>query len=68
MRKLFNILSILTVVVALTGCESFLDRPTKTALTDENYWNNPDNIRLFVNGGYNYYFTGYNSGWSGTKA
>lgn len=68
MRKLFNILTLLTVVVALTGCESFLDRPTKTALTDENYWNNPDNIRLFVNGGYNYYFTGYNSGWSGTKA
>ena len=63
MRKLFNILSILTVVVALTGCESFLDRPTKTALTDENYWNNPDNIRLFVNGAYNTYFTGYNTGW-----
>ena len=58
MRKLFNILSIFTVVVALAGCESFLDRPTKTSLTDENYWNNPDNIRLFVNGAYNAYFTG----------
>ncbi|MBO5405999.1 MAG: RagB/SusD family nutrient uptake outer membrane protein [Bacteroidales bacterium] len=68
MRKIFNLLTILTVVVAITGCDGFLDRPTKTALTDENYWNNPDNIRLFVNGGYNYYFTGYNSGWSGTKA
>ncbi len=63
MRKLFNILSIFTVVVALTGCESFLDRPTKTSLTDENYWNNPDNIRLFVNGAYNAYFTGYNTSW-----
>lgn len=68
MRKIFNVLSILTVVIALTGCDDFLNRPTKTALTDENYWNNYENIRLFVNGGYNYYFTGYNSGWSASHA
>lgn len=68
MRKIFNLLTLLTVVVALTGCENFLDRPTKTALTDENYWNNPDNIRLFVNGAYTTYFSGYNSGWSTTRS
>ena len=52
----------------MSGCNDFLDRPTKTALTDDTYWKNPENIRLYVNGGYTNYFTGYNSGWSATKA
>ncbi len=67
MKKSLIILSAL-LTLAVTGCAEFLDRPTKTALTDDTYWKNPENIRLFVNGGYTNYFTGYNSGWSATKA
>jgi hypothetical protein len=38
-------------------------------MTDNaDYWTKATNVRLFVDGAYNQYFTGYNSGWSGTKA
>lgn len=64
-KTLYAFLSVL-FLFSFTGCKDFLVREDKTSLTDENYWNNPDNIRLFVNGAYENYFTGYNSGWTGT--
>lgn len=67
MKKFFILFPALCALV-MSGCNDFLDRPTKTALTDDTYWKNPENIRLYVNGGYTNYFTGYNSGWSATKA
>jgi hypothetical protein len=67
-----TILITLSVVAALvfTGCNSdFLDRSSKVTMTDNaDYWTKATNVRLFVDGAYNQYFTGYNSGWSGTKA
>ena len=60
-KTLYAFLSVL-FLFSFTGCKDFLVREDKTSLTDENYWNNPDNIRLFVNGAYENYFTGYNSG------
>ncbi len=67
-----TILITLSVVAALvfTGCNSdFLDRSSKVTMTDNaDYWTKATNVRLFVAGAYNQYFTGYNSGWSGTKA
>ncbi|MBR3065605.1 MAG: RagB/SusD family nutrient uptake outer membrane protein [Bacteroidales bacterium] len=66
-----TILITLSVVAALvfTGCNSdFLDRSSKVTMTDNaDYWTKATNVRLFVDGAYNQYFTGYNSGWSGTK-
>ncbi|MEJ1730947.1 hypothetical protein SMA90_31960, partial [Escherichia coli] len=33
-------------------------------MDDTNYWSNENNLRLFANGYYINYFTGYYSGWS----
>ena len=67
MKKLFNILLSITLVVAFTGC-NFLDRPSKTTMNDENYWTSEANIRLFVNSAYPTYFAGYNSNWTNNWA
>ena len=70
MKKIIPFLLSLVAALVLTGCSTeFLDRSSKVTMTDNaDYWTKAENIRLFVNGAYNNYFTGYNSGWSGTKA
>ncbi|MBR5432273.1 MAG: RagB/SusD family nutrient uptake outer membrane protein [Bacteroidales bacterium] len=68
MKKLLYAFLSVMVLATMTGCEAFLTREDKTSLTDETYWKNADNIRLFVNGAYENYFVGYNSGWTGTHA
>ena len=63
MKKLtYIILSF--ALLAAASCDKYLDRPSKTQMDDENYWSSEQNIRLFVNGAYTYYFPGYSSGWS----
>lgn len=49
--------------LGLTGCEKFLDRPSLTTMDDGNYWTSENNLRLFANGFYANYFTGYNATW-----
>lgn len=58
-------LIIIIAVVALifSGCEDFLDRPSRTTMNDQNYWTSENNVRLFANGFYLNYFVGYNSAW-----
>ena len=58
-------IAFLLFVVALVtgGCEEFLDRPTLTKMDDGNYWTSENNLRLFANSFYPYYFTGYNQTW-----
>ncbi len=70
MKRIIPILLSVVAALVLTGCASdFLDRSSKVTMTDNaDYWTKAENLRLFVNGAYNNYFTGYNSGWSGTKA
>ena len=63
MKKLTYILFSIALL-ALASCNGYLDRSSKTQMNDENYWSSETNVRLFVNGGYNNYFTGYNSSWS----
>ena len=46
-----------------TSCEDVLDRPAWTNYTDDNYWNDENNFRLYFNYYYPYYFVGYNSSW-----
>ncbi len=60
-----SILIIFSIVVALTftSCDDFLDRPPLTTGTDDNYWTSETTVRLFVNGFYENYFTGYNTAW-----
>jgi hypothetical protein len=63
MKKLIYIFFALAGLT-LVGCDDFLDRPSKTTMDDSNYWSSETNVRLFVNGAYQNYFVGYNSGWS----
>jgi starch-binding outer membrane protein, SusD/RagB family len=62
MKKYLFILFSLAGLV-FTGCEKFLDRPSLTTMNDGNYWTSENNLRLFANGFYANYFTGYNSTW-----
>jgi len=64
MKKIIYVLIAAASAVLLSGCSDYLSRASKTSMTDENYWTSEDNIRLFVNGGYGNYFTGYNTGYS----
>lgn len=61
-KHIILIVSLSAILVA--GCSDFLDRPQKSAMDDTNYWSNENNLRLFANGYYINYFTGYYSGWS----
>ena len=64
MKKIFNIIAAIALVFSLSGCEKFLDRPSKTVLDDSNYWYSEEMVRLFVNGAYGAYFFGYGNGWT----
>ncbi|MBS1951441.1 MAG: RagB/SusD family nutrient uptake outer membrane protein [Cytophagales bacterium] len=55
---------ILLVAVSIGGCNDFLTRPILTSETDATYWTNENNVRLFSNGFYSNYFTGYNTGFA----
>jgi len=61
-KHIILIVSLSAILVA--GCSDFLDRPQRSAMDDTNYWSNENNLRLFANGYYINYFTGYYSGWS----
>ena len=64
MKKYFFTLATLAVLMLAGSCSDFLDRPQKSAMDDSNYWTNESNVRLFVNGAYDRYFTGYATSWS----
>jgi hypothetical protein len=52
-------------VILLSACnKEVLDRPPLTTYVDSSteFWRNEDDLRLFGNGFYTNYFTGYNSG------
>jgi starch-binding outer membrane protein, SusD/RagB family len=53
--------SLLACLVFLSCNKEILDRPPLTTIPDEKYWRNEDDIRLYVNGFYPQYFTGFNS-------
>lgn len=69
MKKIIPIILSVVAAFVFTSCNTeFLDRSSKVTMTDNaDYWTKAENIRLFVNGAYNQYFTGYNSGWTSTK-
>src|SRR5665647_1133692 len=63
MKKILTIISLVVIGLYITGCEEFLDRPSRTTMNDQNYWTSENNLRLFADGYYENYFVGYNSGW-----
>ncbi len=62
--KRFTIILFSVVALIFTGCDDFLDRPSKTTMNDDNYWTNENNVRLFANGFYPSFFIGYNYSWT----
>lgn len=61
--KTFNykyLLMALSLVVV--ACSDVLDRPPLTTIEDEKYWVSEQNLRLFANDAYTYFFPGYNTG------
>lgn len=63
MKNIFKILSIGAVALSLASCSDFLDRQSKTVMDDNTFWTSENNVRLFVNGAYGSYFTGYSDSW-----
>jgi starch-binding outer membrane protein, SusD/RagB family len=61
--KNFLIIILFVVGLAFTSCEDFLDRQSLTTMNDDNFWTSENNLRLFANGFYSNYFTGYNATW-----
>lgn len=52
----------LTAVILLASCnKNVLDRPPLTSYVDGQYWRNEDDIRMYTNSYYPYYFSGYNT-------
>ncbi len=62
MKKLAYI--ILGSTLLFTSCEKMLDKPelNKVPDTEEKYWRNESDLRLFVNEFYSNFFVGYNTG------
>lgn len=63
MKKFIYILCAVALTFTLAGCTEFLDRQNLTAMDDGNYWESEENLRLFVNGAYGNYFSGYSDNW-----
>ena len=52
----------LAAIILLAGCnKNILDRPPLTSYVDGQFWRNEDDIRMYTNSYYAYYFSGYNT-------
>jgi len=68
MNNISKIFTLGALVLALASCSDFLDRQSKTVMDDHTYWSNENTVRLFVNGAYGSYFTGYSDIWGAVYA
>ena len=64
MKKIFKIFAFGVLAFFTVSCNGFLDRESLTTMDDSNYWSSEGNLRLFVNGSYGTYFSGYSTKWS----
>lgn len=55
-------------ILASCNPNEFLDRNSLTSMDDGSYWTTEENVRLFVNGVYGSYFTGYSDNWGSVYA
>src|SRR5690606_30277425 len=65
MKLLYKLIfSFVAAGLLFAACnKDVLNRPPLTQPVDDNFWRNETDIRLFANGFYTQYFTGYNSAW-----
>ena len=63
MKKNIIIGNLLLIVFLISSCSDVLDRPELNNMSDDTYWRNETDLRLFVNGFYINYFVGYNNTW-----
>ena len=59
-----NIFIIVLVLLGLSGCKDYLDRKNLDTFDESNFWISEGNMRLFAQGAYTAYFTGYGSGYT----
>lgn len=59
-----KIFILIIVLLSLSGCEDYLDRKNLNTFDETNFWTNEGNMRLFAQGAYTAYFTGYGSGFT----
>lgn len=62
MKKIFTLFII--ALIGLSSCEDYLDRKNLDSFDDANFWSSENNMRLFAQGAYTAYFTGYGSGFT----
>jgi hypothetical protein len=68
MKKYINILFAAALTLSLTACQNFLTRDSLTSMDDGMYWRSENNVRLYVNGAYGNYFSGYSDNWGQVNA
>ncbi len=61
MKYLKFLYGLLATLFFLSCNKEVLDRPPLTTIVDANYWRNEDDVRLYANAYYPYYFSGYNT-------
>ena len=59
-----NILIIIVVLFSLSGCKDYLDKKNLDTFDETNFWTSEGNMRLYAQGAYTAYFTGYGSGFT----
>ena len=62
MKRIFTL--IIIALIGLSSCEDYLDRKNLDSFDDANFWTSENNMRLFAQGAYTAYFTGYGSGFT----
>ena len=59
-----KILAVLALAAAMVSCSDYLDRPPKDSIENSpEFYNSENNVRSTVNGWYDIYFRGYETGW-----
>ncbi|HMK19700.1 MAG TPA: RagB/SusD family nutrient uptake outer membrane protein [Chitinophagaceae bacterium] len=61
MKHLKYLYSLLACVFLLSCNKEVLDRPPLDRISDNNFWRNEDDVRLYANAFYPNYFTGFNT-------
>lgn len=61
MKNIKLIYSLAAIIILVSCNKNILDRPPLTSYVDGQFWRNEDDIRMYVNSYYPYYFSGYNT-------
>lgn len=59
-RDIYGVIAV--VVFMFTSCKDLLDRPPLAEYEDQTYWNTESDVRMYANGFYTDFFTGYGKG------